>query len=182
MSKIHHRPQWREQAVATLYCHPRYARCSEEYAACPFVHRVLIQSEHSAPYLESRVEVFLKGYGERLEKMSEKEVKVHINSAIAKTEKLKNLNQETSRLWNYIASEYYNFIQIDAEVELLRGTTKAELVDFFRRYIDPASPTRSKVSLHLNAIAKPPTPDMKEQKNVLTTAVSQFLATKAVFN
>ncbi|KAL7274797.1 metalloprotease [Rhizina undulata] len=148
--------------------------------ATTFVYRVLIQSERSAPYLESRIEVFLKEYGERLEKMSEKEVKVHINSAIAKkTEKLKNLNQETSRLWNYIASEYYDFMQIDAEVELLRGITKAELVDFFKRYIDPASPTRSKVSVHLNAIAKPPTPDMKEQKKVLTTAVSQFLATKA---
>lgn len=76
------------------------------------VYRVLIQSERSAPYLESRIENFLKSYKTTLDKMTEKELKGHINSVIVKrTEKMKNLNQESSRLWTYIGSEYFDFLQ-----------------------------------------------------------------------
>lgn len=76
------------------------------------VYRVLIQSERTAAYLESRIENFLKSYKNTLEKMTEKELKGHISSVIVKrTEKMKNLNQESARLWNHIGSEYFDFLQ-----------------------------------------------------------------------
>ena len=75
-------------------------------------YRVLIQSERSAPYLESRIENFLANYKVTLEKMTDKELQGHINSVIVKrTEKLKNLDQESARLFNYIVNEYYDFSQ-----------------------------------------------------------------------
>lgn len=80
--------------------------------AATMVYRVLIQSERTASYLESRIENFLKAYKSTLDKMTEKDLKGHINSVIVKrTEKMKNLNQESARLWNHIGSEYFDFLQ-----------------------------------------------------------------------
>jgi insulysin len=76
------------------------------------LYRVLVQSERTAPYLESRINAFLSGYRETLEKMSDKELNGHINAVIVRrTERLKNLNQESSRLWGHISSEYYDYEQ-----------------------------------------------------------------------
>lgn len=75
-------------------------------------YRVLVQSERSAAYLEGRIEKFLTSYQETLEKMPEKDFQNHINSLLKKkTEKLKNLNQETERYWNYVGNEFYDFYQ-----------------------------------------------------------------------
>ncbi|RPB03877.1 LuxS/MPP-like metallohydrolase [Choiromyces venosus 120613-1] len=122
--------------------------------AITIVYRFIIQSERTGPYLESRIEKFLADYKDTLEAMSEKEFKGHINSVIVKrTEKLKNLGQERKRLWGWICQESYDFLQIDIEVDILRNITKAEMLDFFKKYIDPASPIRSKVSVYLQAAA-----------------------------
>jgi len=76
------------------------------------VYRFLIQSERTGPYLESRIEKFLAGYKDTLESMSEKDFRGQINSLIVKrTEKMKNLDQESKRLWSYISSGLYDFSQ-----------------------------------------------------------------------
>ena len=60
------------------------------------VQRFLIQSERTRPYIESRIEKFLRGYKDTFESRSEKDFRGHINSAIVKrTEKIKNLNKES---------------------------------------------------------------------------------------
>ncbi|KAG0637204.1 Metalloenzyme, LuxS/M16 peptidase-like protein [Tuber brumale] len=141
------------------------------------VYRFLIQSERTGPYLESRIDKFLADYKGTLETISEKDFRGHINSVIVKrTEKLKNLNQESKRLWGYISSELYDFSQIDIEVDIIRNITKAEMLDFYNKFIDPASPTRSKASVHMHAaeVAGAPKPG---DKDAIVGEICKYIST-----
>lgn len=72
--------------------------------------RFLIQSEKTAQYLEARIESFLQNYAETLKNMSDSEFESHKRSLQIKLlEKMKNLDQETNRLWSQISNEYYDF-------------------------------------------------------------------------
>lgn len=72
--------------------------------------RFLIQSEKTAQYLETRIESFLQDYTETLDKMSDTDFESHKRSLRTKLlEKMKNLDQETNRLWGQISNEYYDF-------------------------------------------------------------------------
>ena len=140
---------------------------------------VLVQSERTPDYLESRVNAFLLKFGLEMEKMSTEEFEGHRRSIINKRlEKLKNLESETGRLRGHIGSEYFDFYQIDSEVALLRQLTKADMQSFYSRYITPESPTRAKLSLHMIAKASPPdTPELtlEQQKEQLVELLGQYL-------
>jgi insulysin len=72
--------------------------------------RFMIQSEKTSEYLETRVDSFLAGFTELLEKMDDKAFENHKRSLIVKRlEKPKYLDQETNRHWAQIHSEYYDF-------------------------------------------------------------------------
>jgi insulysin len=72
--------------------------------------RFIIQSEKTPQYLESRIDNFLASWAETLEKMTDAEFEGHKRSLITKRlEKLKNLDQESGRLWSYVDSEYLDF-------------------------------------------------------------------------
>ena len=140
---------------------------------------VLVQSERTPDYLESRVNAFLLKFGLELDKMTTEEFEGHRRSIINKRlEKLKNLESETGRLWGHIGSECFDFYQIDNDVALLRQLTKAEMQSFYNKYITPESPTRAKLSLHMIAQASPPegpefTPE--QQKEQLVELLGQYL-------
>jgi insulysin len=73
-------------------------------------YRFIIQSERTPEYLETRIDAFLNGYIKTMREMSESEFEGHKRSLITKRlEKLKNLEQESSRLWNHIENEYFDF-------------------------------------------------------------------------
>jgi insulysin len=141
---------------------------------------VLVQSERTPEYLESRVDAFLVKFGKDLEKMTAGEFESHKRSLINKRlEKLRNLESETGRLWGHIGSEYFDFYQIDNEVAILRQLTKTDMDSFYSKYISPKSPTRAKLSLHMVAKASPPeTPKMraKVQKDQLVEQLFQDLS------
>lgn len=75
-------------------------------------YRIIVQSERSAPYLESRIEDFLQNFKQKLDGYTDKEFQGHVKAVILRiTERLKNLNQESNRLWNRIGNEVYDFEQ-----------------------------------------------------------------------
>lgn len=122
------------------------------YNATTMGYRVIIQSERNAQYLESRIESFLREFGSTLEKMTEEEFEGHKRSVVNKRlEKLKNLGSETGRYWSHVGSEYFDFLQHETDAAQVRTLSKEELVAFYRQYIDPASKTRAKLAIHLNA-------------------------------
>jgi insulysin len=70
----------------------------------------IIQSEKTPEYLESRIDSFLGGFAKTLSSMSDSDFEGHKRSLITKRlEKLKNLDQESSRLWSHINNEYLDF-------------------------------------------------------------------------
>lgn len=72
--------------------------------------RLLIQSERTPEYLDSRMEAFLVQLGEIIDNMSDADFEGHKRSLILKRlEKPKNLDQESTRHWTQISGEYYDF-------------------------------------------------------------------------
>lgn len=79
-------------------------------SATTYGFRFIIQSEKTAPYLETRIELFLETLAKTIETMKETDFENHKRSLIVKRlEKPKYLDQETGRHWNQIHSEYYDF-------------------------------------------------------------------------
>lgn len=135
------------------------------YSATTIGYRVIIQSERTAQYLESRIDSFLTNFGKTLETMPEEEFEGHKRSVINKRlEKLKNLVSETSRFWTHIGSEYYDFLQSETDAARVRDLSKSDLINFYKKIIKPESPTRAKLSIHLKAQAGAHEDDCKEQK------------------
>lgn len=72
--------------------------------------RILIQSERDCDYLEQRIDNFLINFEKELEEMSEGDFEKHKIGLINKRlERLKNLSEESGRLWHHVASEAFDF-------------------------------------------------------------------------
>lgn len=138
-------------------------------------YRVLVQSERSCAYLEQRIEAFLSLDWEMDDSAFEKHKQSVLNRL---QESLKNLNQESNRLWWHVASEAYDFLQIDHDVANVSLLTKQDMMEFYQTYIKPGSPTRAKLSVHLKSVAKKDAADAAaiNQNNVYITDVSAWKA------
>ncbi|KAJ5575534.1 hypothetical protein N7535_002460 [Penicillium sp. DV-2018c] len=140
-------------------------------------YRVIIQSERPAPYLESRIESFLSNFGPILENMPEEEFEGHKRSVVSKRlEKLKNLGSETGRYWSHIGSECFDFLQHETDAANVRALTKADLIAFYKQYIDPSSTTRAKLATYLNAQSGGDVQDKPaEQRKLLVSSLRKQL-------
>ncbi|KAE8149605.1 a-pheromone processing metallopeptidase Ste23 [Aspergillus avenaceus] len=148
------------------------------YSATTVGYRVIIQSERTAQYLESRINAFLSNFGKTLEEMSDDEFEGHKRSVINKRlEKLKNLGSETTRFWSYIGSEYFDFVQNESDAANVRSLGKSDLVQFYKQFVDPESPTRGKLSVHLNAQAGTNATEPNEHKPRLISLLGKQLET-----
>ncbi|KAM0124291.1 hypothetical protein ACHAO1_011085 [Botrytis cinerea] len=129
-----------------------------------------IQSEKTPQYLEQRIDYFLTGYPEIFKNMSGSEFEEHKRSLITQRLKaLKNLDQESDRLWSHIESEEFDFelgelCTLLYTTELctnrskdhhdathIKALTKEDMIQFYDQFILPSSPLRSKLSIHLIA-------------------------------
>ncbi|KAL9018416.1 MAG: hypothetical protein Q9185_004259 [Variospora sp. 1 TL-2023] len=156
-----------------------------KYAATVMGYRVIIQSERPTEYLEERVNAFLALFGSKLESMSQDDFDGHKKSLINKRlEKVKNLDQESERFWNHISAEYFNFIQNETDVEHLKPLGKPDMIDFFNHYIQPTSPSRAKLSVHMIAQSSPKaiagTISAEEQKEKLISMLGKYLTSVGV--
>lgn len=152
-------------------------------AAVTMGYRVLIQSERDPDYLETRINAFLLKFKQDLASMSEEDFEGHKRSLVNKRlEKLKNLDFETGRLWSYISGEYFNFHQVDRDVAVIRQLTKDDIKQFYAQFIDPESPTRAKVSVHLEAQASASVAEVSatEQKDQFVGLMGQVLGSLGV--
>ncbi|KAG9229732.1 Metalloenzyme, LuxS/M16 peptidase-like protein [Amylocarpus encephaloides] len=125
-------------------------------------YRFIIQSEKTPQYLEARIDSFLSGFSKTLGAMSDSEFEGHKRSLITKRlEKLKNLDQESSRLWGHVDSEYLDFELTYEDAAQVKQLTKSEMIEFYEHFILPSSPARSKLAIHLNAQASDTTTTVK---------------------
>ena len=154
-------------------------------AATTMGYRVLIQSERSTAYLEQRINAFLAFFSKSLLAMSDDGFESHKQSLITKRlEKIKNLDQESNRLWSHIIGEYLDFLQREKEVAHLRPLTKHDLVEFYNHYIHPTSPARAKLSVHAIARSAPKIVGANippvEQKEKVLGLVGKYLTSAGI--
>ncbi|KAH8737683.1 Metalloenzyme, LuxS/M16 peptidase-like protein [Ilyonectria robusta] len=117
--------------------------------------RFLLQSEMTPEYLDSRIEAFLTRFGETLAKMSDSEFEGHKRSlVIRRLEKLRNLDQESSRHWAQIANEYYDFELAQLDAAHIKPLTKPEIMEFFNKHFNPSSTQRARLAIYLHAQGK----------------------------
>ena len=117
--------------------------------------------------------------------MSASDFEGHKRSVINKRlEKLKNLDEEFARFWKHISSNYLDFRRHETDVELLRSLSQQDMVDFFAHYIDPHSPHRAKLSVHLLAQggikAAKGGMSQEEQTEKLKHVLGSFFTTQSV--
>lgn len=117
--------------------------------------QVLVQSERDPIYVETRIESFLEGLKDTIEKLSDEEFERHRKSLIEKKEESpKNLGEESRRFWHRVLDGHYEFNRRQTDVEHLKNTTKAQVLELFLSAVHPASKTRSKFSTHLKSQVK----------------------------
>ncbi|GJJ71266.1 insulysin [Entomortierella parvispora] len=138
--------------------------------------RFILQSERDPVHLESRIEKFLELRMKKyLDDMTEEEYAKQVNSLIQKKlEKDKNLRQETYRYWGQIVSGYYDFDELQDEVEEMRKTSLAMTRDFFKSAILPSAHKAKKLSVHIQSQKVPPVKkEVKDAKDGATVLTQQ---------
>ncbi|KAJ3307410.1 Insulinase (Peptidase M16) [Kappamyces sp. JEL0829] len=112
--------------------------------------RIIIQSIQDALYLEHRIEAFLQTLQDTIEHLTPEEFSKH-KSTLSKSlkEDLKNLSQESSRMWSHITSQYYTFELNEQDAERIQEISHSELLGFYRDTI--MSPRKSKISVHMKS-------------------------------
>ncbi|QIX01481.1 hypothetical protein AMS68_006998 [Peltaster fructicola] len=142
--------------------------------------RVLIQSEKDCRFLETRIDSFFTGFEKVLRDMSQEDFNAHKTGVINKRlEKLKNLSQESARLWHHITSEAFDFELVYRDAENVEQLNKDDILNFYQQYIHPSSSTRAKAAVHL--VAQASTADIaakldpQEQAQKLTATLGEAL-------
>ncbi|KAJ1845482.1 metalloprotease, partial [Coemansia sp. RSA 2708] len=102
--------------------------------------RLLVQSESSPTYVRMRIERFLRGFRGQLAEMTQTRFESYANShRVALEEKLKNLYDESGRLWRHVGSGYYEFDKIATDIAVLQTLGRADLVEFWDAFVNPAT-------------------------------------------
>ncbi|EGN95669.1 hypothetical protein SERLA73DRAFT_113347 [Serpula lacrymans var. lacrymans S7.3] len=114
--------------------------------------RIVVQSERNPTYLEQRVEAFLVSMRAFIKNMEPKTFEEQKQGLQKKWEEVvKNLVEETNRYWAHIDSGYLDFFRLDTNLNVLKDVNKEDVLSLFQSHVDPASPSRSKISVHLRS-------------------------------
>ncbi|KAJ3740513.1 insulin-degrading enzyme [Lentinula detonsa] len=120
--------------------------------------RIVVQSEKTPGYLESRVEAFLEEMKASIEAMSPEMFEEHKSSLDKKwREEEKNLAEEASSFVSHIHSGHLDFYRNITDANTLKDITKDEVYSLFMSHVHPSSETRSKLSVQMRAQKVRPT-------------------------
>lgn len=112
--------------------------------------RIIVQSDKSPAYVDSRIEAFLQFVDHHIQDMSDKEFEAHkLALATRRLERPKKLYLQTAKYWTEIATHQYHFERDATEVACLQTITKDEVFTFFRDLVSHDAPKRKKLSVHI---------------------------------
>jgi insulysin len=113
----------------------------------------LVQSDNqTAPYVQARVEVFLKKFRDKLTRLSTTEFTAFRQSVIAqKEEEAKTLGEATARAWSTIRDQTYDFQLRKREITALKKLTLDDVVSLYDRIILTPNSTKS---INIQAVGK----------------------------
>ncbi|KAJ9114089.1 hypothetical protein QFC22_005909 [Naganishia vaughanmartiniae] len=114
--------------------------------------RILLQSEKSAAFIESRIEGFFDYLRDLLTEMSNDRFETIRAGFMSKHSALPtNLGAETLEYWTAIRDNHYDFERKTRDLAVLSTTTKQDIIDLFMKFIHPSSSSRTKLSIHLDS-------------------------------
>jgi insulysin len=118
--------------------------------------RVIVQSDRTPEYVESRVEAFLHNMKTHIAEMADNVFEKHVSALSTKRlEKPKKLSAQNSRYLNEISTRQYNFERDEIEVGCLKSLTKEDVLTFYKELIAHDAPKRHKLSVHVVSTATP---------------------------
>ncbi|KAI9474731.1 metalloprotease [Coemansia sp. RSA 989] len=98
---------------------------------------LLVQSESNPSYVRMRIEKFIRGFRQRLVDMSESSFAGYVNSLrVNLEERLKNMFEESGRLWRAINMGFYEFDRIPTDISTLMQLTQADVVAFWDKFVN----------------------------------------------
>ena len=127
------------QALGYIVFAAHKSECGIEYA------RFLVQSNKVASPSEliDRTEAFLTSFLPQLEAMPADKFTANVEAVVSKKlEADKNLQEESSRLWNEIRDGTLDFAQASQEIAALRALSQVEFVAWFKAVIAPGGSRR----------------------------------------
>ncbi|KAJ9108236.1 hypothetical protein QFC19_002484 [Naganishia cerealis] len=99
--------------------------------------RILLQSEKSATFIESRIESFFDYLRDLLNDLTNDQFETIRAGFISKQSAMaQTLNDESSEYWSTMGDGHYDF--------------ERNIMDLFNKFIHPSSPGRRKLSIHLD--------------------------------
>ncbi|KAG8828958.1 Insulinase (Peptidase M16), partial [Serendipita sp. 399] len=115
-----------------------------------------IQSEKPTLFVENRIEQFLSDYKQTLGTMEKTDFEGQRQGLVNRLlEKLDNLDQESSRFMAKILDGTYDFTHREKNARRIEQLTLEEMIEFYDAFIDPASTSRAKLSMHMHSQTKP---------------------------
>ena len=85
-----------------------------------------------------------------IEEMEESDFEEHKKLPVhMQTEKLHNLSEEGNGFWFAITFRYYDFQSDEKDAQLVQSVTKSDVLNMYKKFIDPAFDKHSKLSVLL---------------------------------
>ncbi|XP_067656756.1 insulin-degrading enzyme-like [Haliotis asinina] len=154
--------------------------------------RVLVQSDKSTQFVESRIEAFLHSMDNYIQDMSEEDFKNHVTAlSTRRLEKPKTMRSQNSDYVIEIEDQVYSFDRDNIEVNYLKTLTRSDLYTFFKEHIAHGAPLRRKLSVHVISTAEQDSTDSVQDMElegstpspqpIAVENVSNFKRTLAVY-
>jgi len=125
----------KEQLGYVVECSPRVT-----YRAFGFCF-IVQSSEYSPIYLQGRIDNFINGLEELLDKLDDDSFENYRSGLMAKLlEKDPSLTYESNRFWNQIVDKRYIFDLSKKEAEELTGIHKIDVINWYKMYLQQSSP------------------------------------------
>ncbi|KAH8419636.1 hypothetical protein KR222_011395, partial [Zaprionus bogoriensis] len=136
--------------------------------------RIIVQSTKHPSFVEDRIENFLQTYLQVIEDMPQDEFERHKEALIVKKlEKPKTIFQQFSLFYGEIAMQTYHFEREEAEVAILRKITKADFVDYFKKFIAIDGDERRVLSVHIVSTLKDPNETCSDEEICSVTSMER---------
>ncbi|KAK8307098.1 hypothetical protein V6Z12_D03G171100 [Gossypium hirsutum] len=134
----------KEQLGYVVECSPRVTYRVYGFCFC------IQSSKYSPVYLQERTDNFINSLADLLAGLDDESFESYRSGLTAKLlEKDPSLLYETNRLWNQIVDNRYMFDLSKAEAEELRSIQKADIVNWYKTYLQEPSPKCRKLAVRV---------------------------------
>ncbi|MBA0708114.1 hypothetical protein Golax_020100, partial [Gossypium laxum] len=134
----------KEQLGYVVQCSPRVTYRVYGFCFC------IQSSKYSPVYLQERTDNFINSLADLLAGLDDESFENYRSGLTAKLlEKDPSLLYETNRLWNQIIDNRYMFDFSKAEAEELRSIQKADIVNWYKTYLQEPSPKCRKLAVRV---------------------------------